>query len=142
LTPGEDTPTFQENHLPFSQRDFRVLRLVVESWVGQGFTGNLNTESAERGYITFIIPFNQRESRAYFGFEIHKLKGKSFLFWRTTQWVARLFTCQSLDGAFAEIGKCLGHRYSLMSTLNAVVNLDVGGDSFGREEKLEQLYVG
>jgi hypothetical protein len=140
VTLGEESSAFQINHIPFTVKDLRVLKRVIENWAAHGFTGNLNTESAGRGYITIITPINVGEERTYLGFEIHKLKRKKFLFWQTKQWVARLFTCQSLDGAFSEIKKCLGHRYSLMSTLNAVMNGDRDGDLFGREEDLEQLY--
>ncbi len=141
MTTGEDLPVFHANHLPFTAKDFRTLKLVVADWVTQGFTGNLNTESAGRGYITFITPIKLRETRAHFGFEIHKLKGRKFLFWQTKQWVARLFTCQSLDGAFSQIDRCVGHRYALMSTLNAVMNGDRDGDLFKQVEALEMLYV-
>jgi hypothetical protein len=141
VTSGENSSAFHANHLPFTAKDFRILKLVVENWVTHGFTGNLNTESAGRGYITFITPIKLRETRAHFGFEIHKLRGRKFLFWQTKKWVAQLFTCQSEDGAFSEINRCVGLRYGLMSTLNAVISGDKDGARFACADELENNYA-
>jgi len=83
MTVGEDSASFQLNHLPFDDTDFHGMKLVLEDWASKGFVGDLNVEAATRGYITITTRnWVANHDDPYVSFELHKLKGKNACYGR------------------------------------------------------------
>ena len=141
MTVGEESASFQLNHLPFDDTDFHGMKLVLEDWASKGFVGDLNVEAATRGYITITTRnWVANHDDPYVSFELHKLKGKKRLLWQGTNWVARIFTCQNQKGAFATLHGCVSAS-TLIYTMNEVPNRGWNGVEFGRWQPLESYYL-
>jgi hypothetical protein len=141
MTLGEDNPSFQVNHIAFDDVDFHGMKLVLEDWSKRGFNGDLNLDSAQRGYVTITTEnWVPNHEDPFLSFEVHKLKGKKRLFIQGTNWVARIFTCQSSKGAFPRVHGCMTAP-TLIFTMNEVPGHSWNGREFGRGENLEQFYL-
>ena len=141
MTLGEESAAFEINHLAYDETDFHGMKLVLEDWAKRGFTGDLNLDAAGRGYVTITTEnWVPHHDDPFVSFELHKLKGKKRLFWQGKNWVARIFTCQNLSGAFATMHGCLSAS-TLIFTMNEVPNRGWNGRWFGRSERLEDFYL-
>lgn len=141
MTPGEEHPAFQSNHIAFDDTDFHGMKLALQDWSKRGFDGDLNLEAAARGYVTITCAnWVPDHDDPFVSFEVHKLKGKKRLFWQGTNWVTRIFTCQSRNGAFATMHGCVSAS-TLIYTMNEVPNRGWNGWAFGRGENLESFYL-
>jgi hypothetical protein len=141
MSPGENTQSFQDNHLPFDDSDFYSMKLVLEDWAKRGFDGDLNSTRAAAGYVSITTENWVPGQAPFLHFEIHKLKGKKRIFWQGCNWVARIFTCDSRSGAFQKMHGCIGDEPTLIYTLNSVPNRGWNGFEYGGSFDLEHFYL-
>lgn len=114
------------NHLPWTDTDFYGMKLVLDDWARKGFTGELDRTSADFGFVTLITSDLAPDEGSYDMIEFHKLKGKKVLFWQTTRWVARFFSCQSMSGAFPCMRGCIGAPTLIYALQKAARELSLG----------------
>ncbi|MBU0593853.1 MAG: hypothetical protein KKH74_08975 [Gammaproteobacteria bacterium] len=125
-------------HLIWTDSDTKLLNDILNNWAKSGFEGELDTQSVDEGIVAITTRNWIQVGAPFVTMEIHKIRGKiTFFGGQKTQWVIRLFSCESYDRAFSVMHGCATGRN--LPTALKIAMLDVG-HGFASTSSLESYF--
>lgn len=124
-------------HLAWNETDRRFLNEILNHWASKGFEGELDVANVEYGFISITTRNWAPDDGSFVRMELHKLIGEKGFFGRKTNWVVRLFSCASYEGAFPVMHGCVCASSTFLALDRAALD---AGNGFMSASRLEDYF--